>query len=123
MDFDENCIYPYLGKHIPKYEPTIQFLTGEHKELRDNFVTFEHLLADLKVQRNDAQHQGTINKLRDRWVYLFCVIRNHLQAEEQIIHKAILEQLHTGEKKELFEIILQCECAKNYIHKHSEESQ
>ena len=120
MDFDETVIFPFIERHIPKYEQTIRFLIAEHRELRDNFESFESLCKKLKERKSDINRQKIIDKLRDKGIYLFCVIRNHLQGENESIYKAAQEQLNESEKKELLSKVRACSCARNYLNRRRE---
>ena len=51
MDFDETVIFPFIERHIPKYEQMILFLIAEHSEFRDNFERFESLYKELKKEK------------------------------------------------------------------------
>ena len=118
MDFDETVIFPFIERHIPKYEQTIRFLIAEHRELRDNFESFESLCTKLKERKSDINRRKIIDKLRDKGIYLFCVIRNHLQGENESIYKAAQAQLRESEKKELLSKVSACPCARNYLNQN-----
>jgi hemerythrin-like domain-containing protein len=115
MNCDETVIFPFVERHLPRYEQTIRFLAAEHRELQDNFESFECLYKEFKKEKKDFNRQKIIDKLRDKGIYLFCVIRNHLQGENESIYKAAQEQLNESEKGELLSKVKACSCARNYL--------
>ncbi len=87
MKFDDDKLFPFFQKHIPKYEPILEYFKGEHAEIREEFKALEVLFLKAEKAKTDTGEQKLAAKLRDHGIYLVCLVRNHLQVEGQNIYK------------------------------------
>lgn len=111
IHLDEKVIFPYLEKHVPKLNPMLGFLRGEHCEFKESFKAFEKLFSQFKNKKTDSHRRVLIEKLRDKGTYLFCLLRNHIQAENESVYRVMDEQLHKDEKQELLKLYATAERA------------
>ena len=81
-------VFPFVGKHIPKLEAMISFFNGEHAEFLNVFKKFQKIFSDARAEETDEKQNSLIAKLRDQGIYLVCLMRNHLQSENEGIYKA-----------------------------------
>ena len=100
----ESVIFSYLEMHIPRLESIIKILLAEHKELKVNLEVLQFLLGDLLEEKSESRRPQTIEKLKDKATYFIYLLRNHIQAEDESIYKALEQELHRDEKEELFKI-------------------
>ncbi len=107
IQLDEKVVFPYIQKHIPKLEPMLCFLRAERNEFKLNLENFEYLFKQLKSEKNGLRQQKIIDQLKEKGVYLICLIRNHIQIEIESVYKPIESQLHQDEKKALVRQCLQ----------------
>ena len=70
---DEDVIFPFLEKHVPKLVPMLGFLKGEHREMKENLKKFEGLFLKLQKEEAEDQRMKIVEKLRDSGIYLFCL--------------------------------------------------
>jgi len=122
-NLDEEVIFPFAGKHIPILEPMINFLKAERNEFNAQLESFEVLINEFNHGTDNSTNYMLLEKLCDKGTYLVCIVRNHMQAEIEGVYNVLDQRLNLFEKKALFEKILQCECAINYIHRHNEVTQ
>ena len=98
---DEKIIFPFLEAHIPKLTVVLSLLRAERNEFKANLEDFESLFSKLKEEKNDQQYYKLVRDLREKGIYLVCLMRNHIQVENESIYKIIDQELHNDEKKEL----------------------
>lgn len=102
---DEKIIFPFLEVHIPKLGPVLNLLRAERNEFKANLENFESLFQQLKNEKNNSGYYKTLEELREKGIYLVCLMRNHICAENESVYKAIDQELHLDEKRGL---IRQC---------------
>ena len=99
---DETTVFPFLKVHVPKLEPLLDFLKTEHDDFRASLKEFEILFKRFKKMGEQGRpSSGLMGKLRDKGIYIYCLMRNHIQAEGQNIYAAIEKYLNEQEKYEL----------------------
>ena len=105
MNLDDQVIFPFASKHIPILDPMINFLKAERNEFTAQLKSFEILFQEF-IQRNSvAANYMLLEKLREKGIYVVCIVRNHMQAEIEVVYKALDQKLKLVEKKELFRLI------------------
>lgn len=99
---DEQAIFPFLEKRVPKLSPILSLLRADHSEFRDSLREFEEILNCLQgaAQTHDEFNEQLV-RLREKGIYLICLMRNHLQAENEGAYHAIDQYLNEEEKREL----------------------
>lgn len=101
IQLDELIIFPFIEQHIPKLDPMIRLFRCEHKEFKSNLELFEHLFHKLKRVSSDDDRPRTLEELRDRGMYLVCLLRNHILAESESIYRTSGQELKQDELNEL----------------------
>ena len=109
---DEKIIFPFVEAHIPKLEPILRFLRAERNEFKINLEVFESLFKKLKGGKMEPQQHKIVEELREKGIYLVCLMRNHIQTENESVYKTIDQQLREDEKKELLRRIKECDGCK-----------
>ena len=104
---DDRVIFPFLEKHIPGLRPVLLYLKAERREFQEGFKIFEKTLLELKKDNNSVIRHKIIERLKDKGIYLICLVRSHIQLEEQSVYNSILQELHKGEKNALMQKIVQ----------------
>lgn len=96
----EKILFPFLERHIPKYETRIHFLRSDHQEIRKHSQRFTHFIQSLskKAAKDRPIDNGTIH---ESGVYFVCLLRHHIQLEEQAIHKVLKKDLKRHERGEI----------------------
>lgn len=101
MAMDEKVVFPFLEKHIPRLEPVLRFLKAEHTEFRESLGSFEKIFKALSGGIDEARGRRSVEQLRERGIYLICLIRNHIQSENESVYRVMNEDLKDKEKEEL----------------------
>ena len=101
IEMEEMIIFPFLKKHIPRLDPVIQFLHGDHQDFKESFSFFQKSFEQFKKDQDDAERRKVIEKLRDKATYLFCLMRSHIKMEADSIYKVCATELNKEEQKEL----------------------
>ena len=101
IKFDEAVIFTFIAEHVPKLSPMIYFLKAEHREFVCALEAFSELMGRLKAEKNCRKRQKIIKELKIKGIYLFCLLRNHIQTETQSVYAVIQEELSSQEKKAL----------------------
>ena len=102
---DEEIIFPFLEKHIPKLQPMLSFLKAEHSEFAESLHSFEKIFRRLQEEPGEQKSRAIIEQLREKGIYLNCLIRNHIHTESEGVYRAIDEDLKKEEKRQLLEAI------------------
>lgn len=105
IKIDEEVIFPFLERHIPKLNAIILFLRGEHKEFAENLKSLENILAQVKESSTDDRQQKILTQLREKGIYMVCLMRNHIQTETAGIYKIMDEELRREEQQELMKSV------------------
>ena len=105
MSLDEGVIFPFARRHIPRLDPMISFLNAERNEFRNQLETFEFLVGKLTEEESALEHEKIFGQLREKGVYVVCIMRNHIQAESEGVYKVLDQELHVREKAELYKFI------------------
>ena len=105
MDLDDEVIFPFARAHVPRLEVMITFLNAERHELRSQLETFEVLFHHLTADTPWEEHERITGQLKEKGVYVVCVMRNHIQTESEGIYNVLDRELHGCEKKQLVRLI------------------
>ena len=103
IELDEEVVFPFLERHIPKLDPMLRFLRSEHSEIRSNLAELEVLISKMRQQRAAVRRNRIITQIKEQGTYLYCLMRNHIQTETESVYKELNKRLDTGEKKKLLE--------------------
>ncbi|MCR4336981.1 MAG: hypothetical protein NUV91_04160 [Candidatus Omnitrophica bacterium] len=100
-EIDDQIIFPFLGRHIPRLSPFLLLLSGERNEFYNILGDCEGLLAKLKKNKTLKEQADILDQLSDKGIYAIVLIRNHIQTEMESVYSAIDKELHTVEKDQL----------------------
>lgn len=97
----ERVLYPFLQRHIPKFEPVTGLLISDHRQLFSHFKNLGRMLCSLK-RKNGSWSAGQTRRLREEGIYLTHFLRHHLKAEEQTVYRAVRTELKNEEREKLW---------------------
>ncbi|MCR4336988.1 MAG: hemerythrin domain-containing protein [Candidatus Omnitrophica bacterium] len=100
-NLDDEVVFPFLSKHIPRLYPTLQFLKMERQDFQGLFEPFDKILSQLKEKNRILLRNDFIEQLSNNGLYLICMLRSHIQIEEENVYKAIFQELHQDERNAL----------------------
>lgn len=106
MDYEEKCLFPFIGTHIPRFQPLIFLLCSEHEDFRRLLSDLKSALLALKKQKEASRQFRDIQRIEEKGAYLVCLLRSHQWAEDKKIYEAVRQELRTGEKERLIQQIL-----------------
>lgn len=101
IELDEEVIFPYVQMHIPKLYPMLCFLKAERNEFKLSIKNFEFLSQQLRGEKNELRQQKIVDQIKEKGIYVVCLMRNHIQIEIESVYKPLDQELHLDEKKEL----------------------
>ena len=99
---DEKVIFPFLETHIPKLSPLLFFLRAERNEVKLSLDNFEKLFQKITAETDSFIRQRIILQLKEKGIYIVCLMRNHIQMEIESVYKPVDQQLHVEEKRLFF---------------------
>ncbi len=105
MNLDDQVIFPFASNNIPILEPMINFLKAERNEFIAQLESFEVLFQEFIQHKTGVANYMLLEKMREKGIYVVCIVRNHMQAEIEGIYKVLDQRLKFVEKKELFRLI------------------
>ncbi len=95
--YQEKILFPFLKRHVPKYEPTIHFFQSDHEAIWENTQKVKESLK--QIRRSDL-HPAK-GSLRETGIYLVCLLRHHVRLEKNGIQKILEKDLKEGERAEI----------------------
>lgn len=101
MELEEEVIFPFLETHVPKLESLIRLLHLEHEDFETNLENIQFQIQNVLKTSDELERGKIVEKIRERGTYLTYLLRNHIQEENGTVYKALTEELHPNEKKEL----------------------
>lgn len=102
---DDEIIFPFARKHIPRLDAMISFLNAERNELKSQLETFEILFHHLVDKKGKLEHYKISEQLKDKGIYVVCIMRNHIQAEREGVYNVLDKELNILEKKKLYTLL------------------
>ncbi|OGZ98737.1 MAG: hypothetical protein A3C07_04610 [Candidatus Sungbacteria bacterium RIFCSPHIGHO2_02_FULL_47_11] len=106
IKLDDRIIFPFLEKHVPRLTPILLYLKAERGEFQEELKVFEKTLLELKRDNKGALRYGIIERLKDKGIYLICLIRSHIQLEEQGVYESLTRGLKPAERSDLLAQII-----------------
>ena len=103
---DGPIFFPFLEKHIPMLHTVLLYLKAERREFQEGFKIFEKILLELKKDNKNVLRHNIIERLKNKGIYLICLIRSHIQLEEQSVYESIQRELRKDEKSALVQKII-----------------
>lgn len=98
MKEEETTLFPFLRRHIPRLEPVLCLLLSEHEDFRQSLAELKRLLS--KLNRGGSPF-GAIDQIREKGTRLAVLMRSHLWAEQEMVHKTAGKELRPEEKRAL----------------------
>lgn len=103
---DNLIVFPFLEKHIPRLYTALLYLKAERREFQESFKNFEKIFLELKKNNKNVLRNDIIERLKNKGIYLICLMRSHIQFEEQSVYKSIQQVLSAEERRELMQEII-----------------
>jgi hemerythrin-like domain-containing protein len=103
MKGEEEVLFPYLQKHIPRLEPVVYLLQTEHDDFRFCLEELKGCLSACAAP--GAIHAGTVEKVYDRGIHFICLWRSHMGCESHGLYEAAERELRPAEKRQLLKRI------------------
>ncbi|MCA9401404.1 MAG: hemerythrin domain-containing protein, partial [Candidatus Omnitrophica bacterium] len=97
LDVDDKALFPFVLKHIPKLEPVLALLKGEHIELKKSLKASETAIKNMKNQVDIGKRSLFIDKLKNNITYFISLLRNHIQTENEGVYKVVKASLKADE--------------------------
>jgi hemerythrin-like domain-containing protein len=101
LALEEEVIFPYLERHIPRLGLAIRHVRAEHKDFKKNLKQFEGLLSKIPRLKGYRPRAEVIGKIEWVGIHLLCYLKNHLKMENVSVYRAIGSELKEKEIKEL----------------------
>ena len=101
LAFEEETLFPFLVTHIPKLEPLICLLQGEHEDFKKNLHGLDFLRKEFVEEREESERAILRERLRNEGAYLMGLLQSHIRAEEESIYQISEKELQWDEKEEL----------------------
>lgn len=102
---DEEIIFPFLERHIPRLDPVLSLLTVECTEFYNIVSDCEALLKEFHKSEKQEAQMNALDRLSEKGIYAIVLIRNHIQMEIESVYKVIDKELSQSEKKQLIEAL------------------
>lgn len=96
---EENEIFPYISKHIPRYEAMLCYFRSEHQEFKERLRLLKERVDALA--ENPTKERAGLNDFYIESLYLASHVRVHIQDEKEKLYLVIDDELHESEKKTL----------------------
>lgn len=103
MAQEEEYLFPFLEKHVPKLGPIISLLMAEHQDFRQSLGQLNVLLD--KVGDKGVPLQADVENITRIGSYMTFLLRSHLWAENETLDKTMREELRPEERKMLLKQI------------------
>lgn len=98
---DDEIIFPFLDRHLPRINPFLRLITAERSEFYNILGDCEGLLKKLKKSRSQSEQADVLDQLNEKGIYAIVLIRNHIQMEMESVYKAIDKELRPVERDQL----------------------
>jgi hypothetical protein len=105
MREDEDKVFPFIKRYVPRLEAIISFLKGEHAEISETVLLIARIFEQLREEVNETKKNALLEKLREKGTYLVCLIRGHVQTETCSVYQVIIEDLDKKELNRLEELL------------------
>ncbi|MBI4352680.1 MAG: hemerythrin domain-containing protein [Candidatus Omnitrophica bacterium] len=100
MALEEDVLFPFFRRHVPKLESLILLLGSEHENLKKDLDRMKVFLADFSRRRTSPPGEA-LERLKEKGMYFVYLLRSHLHVEGESVYRAIEKELRRDEKKEL----------------------
>lgn len=107
MQLEEEVLFPYIEKCLPRLGSVISLLKLEHDSLKKDVKQMNGLIRQLSSRAAKESPQTKIESLRERGIYWIYLLESHVEVENDAVYKVINRELRRNEKQELAKKILQ----------------
>lgn len=103
LKLEENVVFPFLKKRLPKFDRAINFIYSEHQDFRKSLVDFKKLLSAQKgMKARTLKSRGELlSETYKVGHYLIAHLINHLKMENASVYSAIGKELSESEGHQL----------------------
>ncbi len=101
MAYEEEALFPFVGTHIPRFQPLIEHLLIEHRDFRKLLNRLTRSLAFFKNKKESARQLKSVQRIREDGMYLVCVMQSHIWTEAKKMYQALNQELRPIEKERL----------------------
>ncbi len=98
---EDQRVFPFLKKHIPKVESLTEILELEHEYLCDLIEKFEKDFTQFTEEKNQLKRARIVLEMQKRGLYLNFLLQGHVHLEIQNLYQTVNRLLKPGERKEL----------------------
>lgn len=98
---EDERVFPFLKKHIPKVESLTEILRLEHEYLCDLIDKFELEFVRFTEESNRLKRARMVLEMQKRGLYLNFLLQGHVQLEIQNLYQTVNGLLKPGERREL----------------------
>ena len=102
-NLQEDVIFPFLVRHVPKKEPVIHFLRSDHQIIKRYKMKLRKLLYKVSAKDEGVVERG---KIHETGVSLSNLLNHHIELEKENINQAIRRYLGPDEKKDIKQKIM-----------------
>ncbi len=102
---EEDILFPFFLRMLPRLEPVQYLLFAEHKEFRDKVKDVSAQLKRLGSDKQASSNGELIHKIYSEGIYLTCLVISHMKVESHQLYETIESGLKAGEKRKLLNLI------------------
>ncbi len=85
---EERVIFPFFCRHIPRMSECVVFFASEHREIMVHLHGVKDKMRSLEMNPPRGTPGQETLKLAEIGVYLACLVKHHLQAENKLFQEA-----------------------------------
>ena len=97
MQIEEEIVYPFFERHVPKFESVMTLLQSEHKDIRRRLGQISALLRKLSVHCENTKCEKLKEKIDSEGTYFVYLLQNHIRTESETVFKTIVRHLNQAE--------------------------
>ncbi len=102
---EEDILFPFFLRTLPRLEPVQYLLFAEHKEFRDKVKDVLTQLKRLGSDRQAAANGALIHRTYSEGIYLTCLVVSHMKVKSHRLYKTIENELKADEKRKLLNLL------------------
>ena len=110
MAMEEEVLFPFLERSVPKLESLISILRSEHEELRQHLNVLQSLFQKFSKRKRDAYALKSIEMLKEAGIYWIYLLKAHVHNENTSVYQAVSKELRDSERRALAKQIRNYQC-------------
>ncbi len=91
----EKVLFPFLGSHIPRQEPTFHFLVVEHNDIQKNRERLVQEVGKIS-QKPDALARS---RAYEQGIYFILLFEQHIDFERKSVRQTLCKELTDDERE------------------------